>query len=592
MRHLYTMLFICVFSLITFSQKLQVEKPIYSEVNESYWDIDYLVLDNEPIGMMAGIQTTNGDLYIAINDTLSTANLGLIVRKSTDGGITWSTLTGVNNRTKYEKIKLIKSSFDSVYCFFQIGFDVYSWNIHSSTINPVMVAGAYRTFDVEITSSNSIYIVVDSLLTNHIIRYSSLDFGLNWGFRGNISASAALPVMNKSASGDTLFICYFGPILADTATSILRVVRYRETAPGTVLSATFQDIASGVFPKYEYKTAAGNGVAWFMYTKLDGTSQIWARLSTDAGTTYGAEFRVNPNETVNQYGFDLKSRLPAGNGFSFVYHADSSQSGTATSETDKLQFGTSMQDGSTFQPFTQINFAPVLNSASGCKPIIVENPMTTGTGVAWLAETVAGNKVYWDASYVIPVELTSFSAEVFSGKVILSWSTATELNNAGFEIERKSSNSQAFEKIGYVTGNGTTTETVKYRFDDSNVPAGIFTYRLKQVDFDGSFEYSNEIEVESIVPQVFYMSQNYPNPFNPTTNIVFGLPVNSRVTVSIYDALGQLVNTLVNGTLESGVHTLSFDAGKLNSGIYFYTIKADGVNGSNFSETKKMILTK
>lgn len=96
---------------------------------------------------------------------------------------------------------------------------------------------------------------------------------------------------------------------------------------------------------------------WYciIYTKLDGSSQIWARQSTDGGTTYGAEFRVNPDETVNQYGFDLKGKMPAGSGFSFVYHADSTQMGPASSMTDKLQFGSALQSGSTFQPFEQIN---------------------------------------------------------------------------------------------------------------------------------------------------------------------------------------------------------------------------------------------
>ncbi|MBE2281275.1 MAG: S8 family serine peptidase, partial [Ignavibacteriaceae bacterium] len=209
------------------------------------------------------------------------------------------------------------------------------------------------------------------------------------------------------------------------------------------------------------------------------------------------------------------------------------------------------------QPLTVLNGTP----ASGAWILRVFDDASADTGhlKSWTLTIITTSPV--------PVELTSFSAIPSGNDVLLEWTTATELNNAGFEVERKSSNSSVFEKIGFVTGKGTTTETVKYRFDDRNVPAGVHTYRLKQVDFDGTYEYSNEIESESIVPQVFYISQNYPNPFNPMTNIVFGLPVNSIVTVSVYDALGQLVNTLVNGTLESGVHTLSFDAGKLNSGI-------------------------
>ncbi|MBK7866884.1 MAG: hypothetical protein IPJ75_07785 [Ignavibacteriales bacterium] len=151
--------------------------------------------------------------------------------------------------------------------FFQVGFDVYSWNVNSSTLNPVMVAGAYRAFDAEISSTNSMYVFLDSLATNNIVRYSSLDYGYNWGVRGSITSAGAFPTISKSVSGDTLFLNYYGPVLVDTATSVIRVARYRESAPGTLASAGFQDVATSTMPKYEYKMAVGNGIAWFIYTK-------------------------------------------------------------------------------------------------------------------------------------------------------------------------------------------------------------------------------------------------------------------------------------------------------------------------------------
>ena len=194
------------------------------------------------------------------------------------------------------------------------------------------------------------------------------------------------------------------------------------------------------------------------------------------------------------------------------------------------------------------------------------------------------------ASDPIPVELKSFNASVSVNNVNLNWSTATELNNSGFQIER--SNGSEYQVIGFVAGHGTTTEVQNYTFADQNVEAGKFTYRLKQVDFNGTFEYSNTIEVEIIGVKEFTLGQNYPNPFNPSTTINFSLAVDSKVSLKIFDVLGQEVVTLVNGQLAAGSQKVSFNASSLNSGVYFYRIDADGIDGQKFSSVKKMILTK
>ncbi|HCY75984.1 MAG TPA: hypothetical protein DHV28_08685 [Ignavibacteriales bacterium] len=194
------------------------------------------------------------------------------------------------------------------------------------------------------------------------------------------------------------------------------------------------------------------------------------------------------------------------------------------------------------------------------------------------------------ATDFIPVELTSFSAAVNVNNINLNWSTATETNNSGFQVER--SNGSAYETVGFVAGHGTTTELQNYSFVDQNVAAGNYTYRLKQVDFNGTFEYSNTIEVEVIGVKEFALGQNYPNPFNPSTTINFSLAVDSKVSLKIFDVLGQEVATLINGQMSAGSQKVSFNASSLNSGVYFYRIDADGVDGQKFSSVKKMILTK
>jgi hypothetical protein len=188
--------------------------------------------------------------------------------------------------------------------------------------------------------------------------------------------------------------------------------------------------------------------------------------------------------------------------------------------------------------------------------------------------------------YLIPVELTSFTANVSNNSVNLKWNTATELNNSGFEVQRKSSNSE-WSNIGFVAGFGTTTESKVYSFTDDKAAVGNFTYRLKQVDFDGSYEYSNEINVDVTGPAQYSLDQNYPNPFNPSTLIKYSVAQDGFVNVSIFNLLGEKVATLVNSNMKAGSYELNFNASQLSSGVYFYSIEA-----GDFKAVRKMMLMK
>ena len=194
-------------------------------------------------------------------------------------------------------------------------------------------------------------------------------------------------------------------------------------------------------------------------------------------------------------------------------------------------------------------------------------------------------------SEIVPVELTSFTASVSNGEVLLSWRTATETNNLGFEVERnnQSTNNESWQLIGFVEGNGTTTELHSYSFSDdiSSINASSLSYRLKQIDFNGVFEYSNEIYIDNLAPQDYVLEQNYPNPFNPSTTIKFGVPEKSNVVLTIYNSLGAEVATLVNEVREAGSYEIHFNANNFSSGIYYYRIAS-----GNFTEIKKMILLK
>jgi hypothetical protein len=189
----------------------------------------------------------------------------------------------------------------------------------------------------------------------------------------------------------------------------------------------------------------------------------------------------------------------------------------------------------------------------------------------------------------LPVELSSFNAVQIGSTVLLKWRTETEINNFGFDVERYalSAKRQAWEKIGFVEGNGNCNSPRDYSFTDNPSIGSKYYYRLKQIDSDGQTEYSNVISIDLNIPNQYALYQNYPNPFNPTTSITYNLPTDGHVSLKVYDVLGSEVITLVSENQKSGVYTIPFDGKELSSGIYICKITAD-----NFNSSIKMILMK
>lgn len=219
---------------------------------------------------------------------------------------------------------------------------------------------------------------------------------------------------------------------------------------------------------------------------------------------------------------------------------------------------------------------------------------TTITGIS-LASYFSVNQlnVQMKPLVPVPVELASFSASANGSSVTLNWITASEVNNRGFEVQKskvkiQKSKYDFWEVISFIEGRGTTTEQTNYSFEDNNLPAGIYNYRIKQIDFDGTFRYFNLDEfIEISSPFTFELLQNYPNPFNPSTRISWESPVGSHQIIKVYDVLGNEVKTLVNEYKPAGSYEIECNASGLASGVYYYQLRA-----GEFMQTKKMILVR
>lgn len=191
-----------------------------------------------------------------------------------------------------------------------------------------------------------------------------------------------------------------------------------------------------------------------------------------------------------------------------------------------------------------------------------------------------------DGYWALPVELNLFTAEIKDNSVLLSWTTVTEVNNYGFELERKSGVTD-WKKIGFIEGSGNSNSPKQYSFTDKNLVGGSkFQYRLKQIDNDGRYEYTDIVEV-NFIPKEFALYQNYPNPFNPETKIRYQLPKESKVSIKIYDILGSEIRELLSEQKEAGIFELEFNAVNLPSGTYIYIMST-----GDFVQAKKMILLK
>jgi hypothetical protein len=215
----------------------------------------------------------------------------------------------------------------------------------------------------------------------------------------------------------------------------------------------------------------------------------------------------------------------------------------------------------------------IWDSSAAIEYPIVNVTYATGDGIYQPNGIYALSSI--SATGELPVELTTFSAARSGRGVILAWATATEVSNYGFEVERSAAGGKQWQKIGFVEGSGTTNTPHEYSYSDRTASGESYSYRLKQIDRDGKFSYSQTVDAPvNNLPSEFRLYQNFPNPFNPSTVIGFDIPRDAYTRLVVYDMLGRRVAELADGMMAAGHYTAVFNASQLSGGIYLYRLEA------------------
>ena len=546
----------------------------------------------------------SGYYYVAWQD-----NGEIKFKYSSDRGQTWSNNVTAFSSSSIAGYPVIKADYNNVFIAFHQNPGAYEVIFISSTdfgatwTNTIGISGmdsGSQTPQMAYVYGN-IYVIWEQkpdMISNVMEIYftKSTDWGQTWSVPINLSNSPSL--ISRWAQIECIGNTVYCSWLESPAYPESDIYFSKSTDAGNSWSIPVNITNNArpqnrIFMDVDYNDniyIASDDIITFNF------DEIYLMRSTDDGLTWSTPINI-----TNNTGHSNTPCIKAIDNTVYLTWSDNSHSAPAFDNSD-IFFKWSSDGGITWQDSINISAnSDISSSPRFC--FSFDGPI----GFPWFDFTI----VWYDYSlgdsellarrgihYYTPVELHSFTATVLDNDVTLSWTTATETNNSGFEIERSVISNEVrnlvWETIGFVNGNGTTTEPQTYSFIDKNLSAGKYQYRLKQIDFDGTFEYlptgqagSNIVEVDLELPTQFILEQNYPNPFNPTTKISWQSPINSHQTLKVYDVLGNEVATLVNEFMTAGKYVAEFNANKLASGFYYYQLKV-----GDFIQTRKMILLK
>jgi hypothetical protein len=502
------LLLLLPFFTILFSQTFNMTGTVYDPplpyTGSGDWGTDLLVSNTEPFGRCSGVyRLTDNALFVAVSDTNILAGNSLVILRSTNNGSNWSIVYSVGPASvQVVKTKMLKTANDSVYCGILANNSFFFiLNVTSSSLR--LLNSNYRDFDMHSTPSSSIYCWMDTAGSNSLYRWGTTNGGVTYATRGNVTSSAAHPRVYCPAGSDTCILNYYTALVADTMSSGILSVRYRESAPGTAASVgSFTTVIPAGTRRDQFAGVKYRNNAWIFYTTgVTGSIDMNCITSVDGGATWGSQVVIGSQPSRDEYWFDAAHYTLGSGGVDLIYYSDSLQGGAPTNSSDKMFYtGASTSAPGTFAAGTQFSEHPPGWNARGYIPFIIEYYNPAGDmGAVWVGQDGANKRLY---------------------------------------------------------------------FDRLQATVGIK-------------------ENGGVIPSVYSLSQNYPNPFNPATKIEFAIPQNEFVTMKVFDILGRETAVLISKDLTAGSYTVDFDASKLASGVYFYTITA-----GNYYDIKRMVLVK
>ncbi len=559
---------------------------------EDLWGID---LNSNGIGLAAG---TSG-----------------IIHRSTDGGDTWSQVTSPTDETLYSisfadanvayangRRGTVLKSTDAGITWVRLGYMFTETTLEDVSFANSSVGYVVGTsFAAKTTDGGNTFSILNTGFSDKLYEVSAVNENL-------VFASGKLGAVIRSTNGGTDWQALSTGLATNVDLLAIDFLNentgYAAGTDGIVIKTTDGGAT------WLNKNISSTSLLWDMDFVSETTGWIVGTgekifRTTDGGNSWNEQFSGGGLGTYGVAFVDENTGIASGTSGNTYYTVDGGNTwNLPLVGPDRTVWGIDMVSTPTGTlAMTACASGYVFKSTDGGRNWIEEPRQTINTfsdidlvdgAFGWIVGNYGLVVNYYDEQFV-PVELASFSSTVNKNNVTLNWKTASEVSNAGFEIERFDEKNADWNMIGFVEGSGTSTELHHYTFFDKGLQPGTYSYRLKQIDLNGTFKYYNLNEsVEIGLPDQFTLYQNYPNPFNPTTKISFVIPnvetghaQSLQTKLIIYDILGNEIATLLNKPLQAGSYEIEFDASDLPSGVYFYNL-----NFSGYSDTKKMILIK